>query len=85
MYLGYFLQESLCAVFIPQTEKREMTLVLNELSQGFIAHQLKSLAELFSSVVFVIRVNLFPSLDIFVPLWFMFTSLFSFYPSKLLF
>ena len=85
MYLGYFLQESLCSVFIPQTEKREMTLVLNELSQGFIAHQLKSLAELFSSVVFVIRVNLFPSLDIFVPLWFMFTSLFSFYPSKLLF
>ena len=55
-----------------------MTLVLNELSQGFIAHQLKSLAELFSSVVFVIRVNLFPSLDIFVPLWFMFTSLFFF-------
>ena len=37
MYLGYFSPESLCFVFIPQTEK-EMTLVLIELLEGFIAH-----------------------------------------------
>lgn len=59
MYLGYFSPENLCSVFILQTEKRQMALALNERSHDFIARQLKSLAEIFSSLVFVIRVNLF--------------------------